>query len=432
MLVLNQTGRLDNDLNVYDLLPDDILEHVLIDLDCKSLFSLCDTNSRFSRYCNSEIGLNTIRTRMKEITGFNTRNFDLYRLKKLCVIHRHDKHLAISDDNLKDNICLTIRNGLLYSLQCETGLAVQLDLPFESKITKVVINKCNDRSMIILTEDGVAYMNGVPSGRIEFSFVKRDLFQVNHPENGDPKIIDIYFFDSTCYFLMENGYAYGLGSNRYQRLGIDKSIYHYSMDVIQIPGLKDVVGIGCSARIPSYYEGETLQYFSDKGGSVYKCGLTNKSPEAELVPEFKDIAYLTLGVHNCRLPGINRDGNVIKQNGDIIEKISNVVRLSVGFQIELFLTIDGNLYIVCLPNDYYYDDDIPEDDEDYRDYYTIGSDPIELARNVVSFTTNGRFIILMDINEDVYIVKFNRNKEGTQVLGERYITVSKAQFHDKH
>lgn len=52
--ILGYLNKLDNDMSVFDTLPDDALESILRNLDCKSIFLMCNMSKRLTNFCTSE------------------------------------------------------------------------------------------------------------------------------------------------------------------------------------------------------------------------------------------------------------------------------------------------------------------------------------------------------------------------------------------
>ena len=405
--LLTSAGKLNNDFNVYDLLSDDALEKVLMELDSKSIFSTCDSNSRLSEYCNSGLGLYTIRRRLRETTGFDTSNFTFQRLRSLFNIHRHDKSLVLASKYISDKISLVIKNGLVYPLKAKTGV-VGKPLPIPGKCVKA----SKDAIDLILTESGIVYTNGEVAynnfGNRNFYFKRGVYGSIDKSEFGNKRIVDVKCDNLSCYFLTEDGYVYGFGNNRGGQLGFDSRRYPELTRPKLIPGLKNIVGFG---------HAHEDQYFIDRNGLMYKCGLSNETIEPSLVPDVKDVVFMDDDSGSTNGIILDGDGNLYSVTKDILQRriaktsvASDIARVSEYRSLGLYLTFDGDVY---LSGKY----------EDIK----VELKELTQASNIVCCTIYDNYILIKNRDEDVYLLVLNKSS-GIPVVDGLYLTVTKLEF----
>ena len=397
--VLQFIGKLRNDFNVYDLLSDDALEHLLLKLDTKSLFNLCEVNFNVNQFCNSDIGLYTIRRRVREITGFNTSRFNLQRLKFLSEIHLHDKCLRLRI--LRDRYSFIARRGRLYVFDTKNmfiGNPIQI-----SNVKKVTGQNIN----LALTEDGIVYIDRYPKPNFFEAYFQGGLFKpIPKSDFDDNKIVDILSFSETCCFLTESGLVYILGKNHADELGLSSTDYPFLTKPMLIPMLKDITS------------------FTVSGGNlcfVNKDGSVQKSSTYGVVLAKKWILKLHSVVFMEGILSIDRDGNVYKKD-ERVKGWSNTARISASRGKIASITFDGDLYL----DGRHWSPDVEGGSFlNINHIQIVGLPPIV---NISNFQHEDNLLI-MDKNEDVYLLTMSE-RDGDLVIipGKLFARITKLQL----
>ena len=194
--ILEFMGKLDNGM-----------QDMLMNFDIQSILDLLNTNLKMS-----ESELYAIKSRVTEITGFDTSNFTVQRLKSLCNIYMHDKCLLLAGVTT-DGVSFIVRRGKLYPFDAETR-TIDAPIPIPDRVVKVSKGNVN----VALTEDGVVYIDGYfkynsdrerRMGHSGFHFARSNFSPINQRLFGDEKIVDILCDGSSILFLTESGLVYG-------------------------------------------------------------------------------------------------------------------------------------------------------------------------------------------------------------------------------
>ena len=81
--ILGYIHRLDNDLSIFDAIPDDVLSIVLSNLDCDSMLSICNISDTFTKFCQRKL-TPILRENLKTTKNFNINSYSKEELVHLC------------------------------------------------------------------------------------------------------------------------------------------------------------------------------------------------------------------------------------------------------------------------------------------------------------------------------------------------------------
>ena len=292
--ILGYLGRLDNDINVFDQLPQEILTNIASNLDCKTISLICRISSGFNAYCEKNLD-SVLRENLKQTYKFNLDKHTRQQLLTLCKISSqrtfiscgYDLSLILTDSNKvyccgSDQFKLTLINipenviqmsaGYFHSLilsstkqvysfghniNGQLGLGNNTDTNVPTLIPKfdnIVQVVGGDTSSMILTNDGKVYSFGYnPDGQLGLG--NYDHTNIPRLISNLMNIIQISIKSSHALFLSDNNQVYSCGSNDHGQLGL---------------GLKDKN----NKLLPTLIQGLSNIYQISTGGS-YSLALTN-------------------------------------------------------------------------------------------------------------------------------------------------------------
>lgn len=155
--LLNYIGMLDNDMSLFDLLPDDILVNVVEKFDCDEIFSLCRISTRFSRFCQSRSFRDLISKRLSK-TRLDIKDFSLDELGLLC--QRESlipESLSVVDKIKRGGLSITLYKSGYKTIDRKAANSIPsaeiLSSEFDKRTNIVSLSERKD-NILALTEDG--------------------------------------------------------------------------------------------------------------------------------------------------------------------------------------------------------------------------------------------------------------------------------------
>ena len=95
--ILGYLGYLNNDMNVFDQLPAEVLSNLLLYLDCKSILLICKLSGKFSKFCEINL-VNLLKENLHTMTRLNTNKYNRQQLTNLChVSYPKYKNISAGD-----------------------------------------------------------------------------------------------------------------------------------------------------------------------------------------------------------------------------------------------------------------------------------------------------------------------------------------------
>jgi hypothetical protein len=362
--ILTYLGKLDNDMSVFDKLPDDNIKNIMSNLDCESIMLMCKLSIRILKICNEDNTLiNILKERFTSV-GYDVTNFDLKQLINMCkILNRKYPTMTGNGDKL-----YVLNNDYIYiitfrNINNENFTTIEKTLD----ATNVIQIVYTDKKLLMLNNNGTLhYINLDSFERIEIVNLNNVLYIL--PET---KLTVITADGTTFSFGLEENKVYAskkiisikiidesIGTCNSLRLTTDNIVYDYQK---QIPNLNNIVRISSG-------DCHNLALRSD--GKVYSWG---------------ENEYGQLGLGNEQKTKIPTQ----------ISDINNVVDILAGSGVSLFLTNNGKIYKCGREFDTI--DDVPYQIEDIND-------AVELYQNRNYYDSQDLKLLEIDDIEQLYYV----------------------------
>ena len=379
--ILGYLGKLENDLNVIDALPLEVVEEIAVNLDCTSLTLLCRVSTKFTGLCQNKHVLKRI-INNKGYRG-DIEKLDTKALRSLCGLLESPKFVprqayALTSDrtltNILDNIVqVSAGAGFYLFLSCDgqvygsgdnrfgqLGLQVHVDNPIQviPGLNNIIAVEAGTFHSLFITAGGQVYGLGSNKygqlGRLRLDGDNNTPELI--PELNNIKQVSCGTFHSLC--LRDDGQVYGFGLNTDGQLGLGNKVRRNEPTLIS--KLKNIVQISA---------GENHSLCLRKDGKVYRFGnndlgeLGRKGSylEPKLIPKLKNIVQVSAGnYHSLFLTATGQiyalGVNYNKQLGflsiktefytpKLVPDVKNIVQISAGYSHSLCLSADGQLHI---------------------------------------------------------------------------------------
>lgn len=405
--------KLINDMSLYDRLPEDIILLLLEYFDCQSIILSCKFSQRFNEACQSGKTFSILRRKLRSATGFDTSNYDLDRLMKLCHYSHYNEKKYIFAGPENSFVIIDgypyVFGDLTYGLEEWTNKESPTKLPGLSNISQI---SSSEHHTLYLTNDGQVYVSGY-----------NDYGQLGIGDNqwdGDPilisglnNIVSVSAGYHHSLVLDNHGYVYAFGSNASGQLGLGD--YHDRDIPVLIPNLNNVIQIVADDGVSAVLNNQGQVY--GFGFSFQRLGVQYNSPIPILIFGLNNI--IQLAMKRRRLLALSNDGKVYtcmsdSDNISVVYGLDNIVQISIGAMFLVALTEDRYLYVLSRRYDdgYIAPISIPESAEivQYQsDYYTVPILVPELF-NVVQIATGNYHVLTLTSTGDIYA--FGQNGEG--------------------
>ena len=367
-------------LSYLDDLPQEIVEEVAVNLDCKSLSLLCQASQRLSNLCNNVHILKRM-IRNKDYNG-GLEEMNVKDLKFLCNLIGDKKFIpgqafAIPNADIKSRIkvlddVVEVSTGGSYSLCLTSNGRVHV---LDEKKRPVLVHGLNNAVQVssggshflCLRADGQVYAFGDNAvGQLGLGDNKRSHNVVIIPDLNNIVQVSAGVNYSLC--LTSDGQVYGFGSDSYGKLGrkISGPIYRPEF----IPDLENIVQVSA---------GYTHSLCLRRDGRVYGFG-NNISGESGNIKHRRTLHKL-----------------------QIIDDLHDIVQVSTAKNYSLCLRADGKVYVFG----YIYKDG--KVDLSGRITQVLISVPeiIPGLDDIVQISTKGSYSLFLRRDRRVYIFKNN-------------------------
>lgn len=307
--ILNYLNKIENDMTVFSLLPQDISKSIVNDLDLNSVQLICEISDNFSKFCNTHLQP----LLRKGLKGKTLLNIDNYNMKQLVYLSRSYQYNKINP-------------GYYHSLMLENGKIKQY--PYLEDIVQI---SSSDDHCVILSSEGEIY-----------SFGSNNLGQLGlkHNYNCDfpqlikslSDIIQLSVSNTHSLALKINGevYAFGHVFGNVPTLitkdiaqisaGIDHSLLLSIEGKVYVLHEKEIKLFETDTIIINITTGNNHSLMLDSAGKVYSYGNNSRG-------------QLGLGnnIENVDTP-------------TIIDSLYDIVHLIAGNEYSLVLDVKGNAY----------------------------------------------------------------------------------------
>lgn len=403
--ILTYAGKLVNDMNVFDVLPADVIINILLQLDKDTRNYLCNSSTSVKKICRNNLGeINRLlREKIANKTKLITSNYNYDQLALLDKVRFDNDHISAGD-----NFSFIIKeNGDIYAfgfnLYGQLGLGDTKDRTVPTLIPKlenIIQISGGVNHTLALDNHGKVYIFG-SDNEGQLGLLKESS---NRPEFGKKlsiplinsylsNIVQVSAGNGSSLFLDVNGLVYGCGHNETGQLGIKSEDFY--LPIIVNPFLKDIVAITTKSF---------GSLFLDINGKLYGCG--NHSRRLGVVATGNNFnifspTLITLS-HKMEKMLINRNNSIILTDDGIQvfgvdEKFiedKNIVDISALEEDFLYLDNKGTIY-----------------DKKSHIIYKLSKD------KEIAIVSGQHHTLMLSENGDVY--SFGANHQGQLGIGNK-------------
>lgn len=403
--ILGYLHKLDNDMNIYNTLPKEVLRLIALKLDCRDITLLCKLSVEFEKFCKIELR-SILYEKLAPTTLLNITGYTEGQLQKFCILKKRH-HLATNEEL----ILMTSNDGNVHSygsgkLRKDRGY---FQFNPTNKISNVHQVSIGDSHILILKENGTVYSLG--------DNLYGQLGIGNHNEKDEetliPKINNIVKVAAgynQSLLLNDRGEVYSFGNNQYGELGLGK--YGIKSVPVLIPNIDNIIDIssatGCSLLLNN--KGQVYSFGFTENGSL---GLGDEDPRIipTIIPDIDNIISVSCGGYHSLL--LNDSGQVYgfgsNQQGQLGFK-GNFQSLSLNNEGQIYgFENNGQVQIVS-------------NEDDIFGIY-LSPEIIPDLDNIVSISA-GIFHSLA-LNRDGIIYGFGDNEKGQLGLIEKFVLTPK-------
>jgi hypothetical protein len=341
--VLKYLNKLENDMDIFDMLPKDISQTIISKLDIHSIQLICEISYNFSKFCRTHLQPILLQN-LKCKTNINISNFSI-------------KQLLFLDKNLKADMDIIDTSGYYHSLILKDNKIYDGSNIIEYLDDIIQIATSNNHALALTAEGEVFSFGNNDYGQLGLGHN----FECSVPQliNNISDVICVSVSDRHSLLLMSNGNVYMCGNynNIFEKLDLD--------NVIQISA-------GFSHSLALTKEGK-IYLLDDSNISIKLSDLVDQISDSQeisnisikLLMENSDIISISTGYDHSLLldkKGIiygygNNEYGQLGLNEKIIEcpsvitGLDNIVHIVAGDKYSLIMTNDGGVFKFGLEDD---------------------------------------------------------------------------------
>jgi hypothetical protein len=327
--ILSYANMLDNDLSYFDMLPEEVIEKILLELDCKTIVLMC-------KFLNKQCRLYQL------LSGSLSKYLDpknKYSEDELLTICKSTSNIEKNKVGRLDISTYFIigRNRSVYIADKKSYRTTST-----SNVNKIFAND-TDQSAFFLTDSGEVYVYG------NNEYGQLGLVTTNNVLTNPlllPDIKDIKMVSQTyyaTYLLSNDGNVYVMGTVENQRVSLSK-IDDIS-DIVSMSANKNsIVFLGNDGSVYGYgnnFYGVLI--LKDKFEGIHKILDGEDIKQIQLSEKY---LYILTSGGKIYYAGGRTEGKKYKSNIKEVENIKNVKQITVGKFFAVALTYDGKLYTV--------------------------------------------------------------------------------------
>jgi alpha-tubulin suppressor-like RCC1 family protein len=404
--ILGYLDVLDNDMSIYDTLPEHVLSLILQKLECADILLTCKISKTFNKVCNEDKITTILRKKLEEKTGLVLPENNQEQLSNMCKYTRQLNIYAsfqhgfyLKDGNVygfgegafdqigkSNDTLIKLIPGLNKIIQLGIGGFHTLALTSDEQVYSFGMNDDgqlgignNDDRYIPILIEGIYNVVQTAAGNAHsllltgngqvYSFGENISGQLGIGNNNNVKIptlislidnvVQISARENHSLLLTNNGHVYSFGDNALGQLGIGNDNDNANIPTL-IPELNRIVSVSAGSNF-SLILNEYGQVYS-VGSNAYGqlgIGTDDDSNVPILIPELNDIVQISAGgTHSLVL---NKYGQVygFGDNGEgqlglgdnknrylptLIGVIHNAIQIAAGGLFSLILNQKGEIY----------------------------------------------------------------------------------------
>ena len=230
--ILGYLHKLDNDMNIYDTLPKEVLRLIALKLDCQDIHLLCKLSSRFSKFCQTDLR-GILEEKLIPTTSLDITKYTQVQLEKFCSLQKR-YHLATNEGLA----LITSIDGNVYPY----GYGKNYQLNAEYKMLNSFQISIGEDHLLILKDDGTVYSSG-HNNYGELGIGNNDNKDQETLIPNLTNIIKVAAGYDHSLILNGDGQVYSFGNNQYGQLGLGN--YEDKNIPTLIPGIVNIVDISC-------------------------------------------------------------------------------------------------------------------------------------------------------------------------------------------
>ncbi len=362
--ILRFLGVLDDDMSLFEYVPEELLLKTLEYYPVCDIPLVCNVTPTFNRLCQKDSFLNLMRRLLGEKTGYNTSEFTMDQLKRLCKIKLYDTIVAGNNNSFLIGYINPGVYGFGNNRNSQLGLGpgadTQVTIPtLIPNLDHIVEIASSYNHTLALNRFKQVYVFGDNRfGQLGSSNPKTTNLPTLIP--GLNNIVSVACGLSHSLFLIDNGQVYFMGYNNLIYPPLPNSQSNIKSSPTIIDGLNNIISISSS-------EGHILALTRD--GRVYGLGNNdygqlglghhNSTTIPLLIPKLEDIVSVSAGLfHSLALNsqgqvyvfGNNDSGQLGLQNyryqnrAVLIPDLNDIISISVGSDHSLLLNVQGRVY----------------------------------------------------------------------------------------
>jgi len=329
--VLRYLNKLENDMNIFDMLPKDISNIIISELDIHAIQLICDISCNFSKFCHTHLQP----ILLKNLQGKTNNNIEKFSLKQLlCLAKNLNVNMNIKPKGFYHSLIL--KNNKIYD-----GDKI---IPYLDDVIQLATS--NNHALVLTAEGQVFAFGNNEHGQLGLGH----LFESHIPQliTDICNITSISVSDQHSMILTSDGEVYlsGNGSTFFKQLHLN--------NIIQISA-----GFSHSLALSSDGEIYVITLIDPKNS------VNNSNFSIRLLMKNEDITSISTGYdHSLLLDkkgliyayGNNECGQLstnekVVETPNIITGIQNIVHIVAGNKYSLILTNEGEVFKFGLEDD---------------------------------------------------------------------------------
>lgn len=395
---LGYINKLDNDMNVFDILPADVIINIISYLNHINMVSLYKVSRKFfdfyklnkiiiyQSHLRRQISVDNYDaqqlTRLMKLMSYHntiecggdyntilTNSGDVYKVTQEIKPIMIDKNIIQISAKYYHTLLLS-NNGEVYGYAFnnhnQLGLStINIDVPTIIPIAmdndKVIqISAGNEHSLILTIKGKVFSFGSNQYGQLGHKLLTENitipkLISKFQDREEAPYIIQISAGYNNSLLLTEDGYVYIFGNLDDECLGLSRNGYNYgnSIDIpTLIPDIQKIICISCGIR---------MSMFLTETGKVYILGVSNDGEFIEgsayypvLIPNIDNIISISCEIENSLLLTNEYQVylvDILHRSVSLIPNIHNIAQISANYGCSLLLDNTGDLYAIVHDND---------------------------------------------------------------------------------